>query len=193
MAVMQTVILLMVAYLCGSFPSGKVYGHYFKGVDIQQHGSGNIGFANAYRVLGPRIAAWVLISDVLKSFVPLAFAQNVGHISGVFLLAMGFAAMLGHAYPIWLGFKGGKSIATGLGVLLVVSPIVALSAVAVYVALFSVTRTSGISSVAGAWSLLVTVPLLDRSLTAYAVLLCLFATYTHRDNLRNYMHEHSTG
>lgn len=192
MTIMQMLFLLVLAYLCGSFPSGKVYGRFFKGIDIQRHGSGNIGFANAYRVLGPKIAAWVLLTDVLKSLLPLVAAQQLLHAPQATLLAMGLAAIVGHAFPVWLRFKGGKSIATGLGVLLAVSPLLACCAAMVYVVLFSMTRISGISSVGGAWSLLVAAPLLDRQLVLYAMVLCLFATFTHRANIRSYIYERST-
>jgi glycerol-3-phosphate acyltransferase PlsY len=187
----QIILCIIAAYLCGSYPSGKVYGIYLRGVDIQQQGSGNIGFANACRVLGVKIGILVLLSDVLKGFLPLFLAYRLLHADPGLLMAMGAAAIIGHAYPVWLRFKGGKSIATGLGVILMIAPVIGALAALTYICTFLFTRISGISSVVGAWSLVLWTAAFDMHLVYYCVLLALFATYTHRTNIGKLIAEYA--
>ncbi len=182
---MQSIIITLVGYVAGSIPTGKLIGH-LHGKDIQQHGSGNIGFANAVRVLGWPSGLVVLAVDIAKGFVPVYIAKQLASTDTV-VLATGLAAILGHAFPVWLRFKGGKSIATGLGVTLVLQPIVALLGFAVYCVVFSLTRVSGKSSVIGAWSLPLTGMALGYPYSAYLLILALFATYTHRSNIYEYI------
>src|SRR4051812_30895241 len=118
----------ILAYLLGSVPTGKLIAS-LHGVDIQKKGSGNIGFANVLRVVGRVPAAIVLTIDVLKGFVPVAIAQQILGASGVQAVAL--LAIMGHVFPVWLKFKGGKGIATGLGVTLAISPVLAVLCVLV--------------------------------------------------------------
>lgn len=183
---MQTAFVLAVlAYLCGSVPTGKLLG-WRKNIDIQKHGSGNIGFANAVRVLGWRDGIIVLIVDVLKGFAPVFAAKWLGFEDAA-LLAIGLLPIIGHAYPVWLRFRGGKSIATGLGVLLVIAPLLAACATAVYLVTLAIWRKSAAGSLVGVWSLPVWAAVFDPRLVWYVLLLALFATYTHRQNIRDFM------
>lgn len=189
---MQIVSLLLVAYLMGSIPFGKLYGLYFKGIDIQQHGTGNIGFANACRVLGFRLGVLVLFSDIAKSFVPLLLAKIYLDCPQTVLLLMGLAAIVGHAYPIWLDYKGGKSVATGFGALLVIAPVIALCGVTVYCLTFMIVRKSAVGSVCASWSLPFWAAMLNPSLLPYCLLLALFATYTHRTNIKQLIAQYAS-
>lgn len=172
---------VILGYLLGSIPFGKLIG-LTKGIDIQKQGSGNIGFANSVRVLGWRLGVVVLAGDVLKGYAAVLIASMYVDQSG--LLLVGAAALLGHVYPVWLRFKGGKAIATGLGVLLLVSPVAAVGAAIVYSLVFAAWRISGVASLSGAFSLPLWGVLFAPGLTGYFALLALFAAYTHRTNIR---------
>lgn len=183
-------VLAVLAYLCGSVPTGKLLG-LRKSIDIQKHGSGNIGFANVVRVLGWRSGVVVLVVDVLKGFAPVFVASRLG-VEGAALLVIGLMPIIGHAFPVWLGFRGGKSIAAGFGVLLALAPLLALSGAAVYCLVFAVWRKSALGSLVGTWSLLVWAAALEPQLTFYVLLLALFATYTHRQNIRELAKAYAT-
>lgn len=184
MNIVQILFISAIGYFAGSIPSGKIIGHYYKKIDIQKHGSGNIGFANAYRVLGPKLGVAVLVSDIVKSFVPLTVAKFGFGASVSVLMIMGSAAILGHAFPVWLKFRGGKSVATGLGVILVLSAGIAIVGLLFYLIAFAITRKSAIGSLAAAWSLPATSVFFRTDLFVYCLALALFAVYTHRNNIQ---------
>lgn len=175
------IALLLFSYLCGSIPFGKISGAW-RGVDIQKHGSGNIGFANAVRVLGWKSGLAVLAGDVGKGFIPVIIAQH--YLNSVQVLAIALAALIGHIFPVWLRFKGGKGIATGLGSTLAISPLLGSSSLLVYLLCFAIFRKSAVASIVAAWSL----PLLCLGFlpqyTPFYLGLTLIATWTHRDNIR---------
>lgn len=173
--------LLLIGYLLGSIPFGKLVG-LARGVDIQKHGSGNIGFANAVRVLGWRLGAIVLVGDVAKGYLAVSIASL--YLEEFGLLLVGGAALLGHVYPVWLKFRGGKAIATGLGVLLVIAPVAAICGLLVYVLAYVIGKNPGLASLSGAFSLPLWGVLFAPGLTLYFGCLALFAAYTHRSNIR---------
>lgn len=182
----MTVVLTVFAYLCGSVPFGKLLGR-LRGIDIQKRGSGNIGFANAVRVLGWKLGLLVLAGDVGKGFLPAAIAvQQLGFRQQ---LIVGLAAVAGHIFPVWLKFRGGKGIATGLGVTLAFSPVLGGLGLAVYCLAFAGLRQSGPSSVLGAWSVPLFCLALDPRYAAFYCLLALVATWTHRRNIRQFIED----
>lgn len=154
----QTVLALLLAYLVGSIPFGLLIG-FAKGVDIRAHGSGNIGATNAIRVLGKRLGALCFALDVLKGLLPtlllglwLGVAGNRLPSTGDAFVHLGLAAcaMLGHIFPVWLKFKGGKGVATGFGATLGVWPQMtfpALGALVVWIACARITRYVSLSSI----------------------------------------------
>lgn len=188
---MQYIFLVLIAYLLGSIPSGKTLGLWLKGVDIQSHGSGNIGFANACRVLGPKIGVLVLVCDIVKSFIPLMVAKHLLGVSQEILMAMGLPAIIGHAFPVWLRFRGGKSIAVGFGAMLAINPIIALFGVLVYCTVFAYSGKSAISSLVSAWSLIMFAGFVNVFLVIYCFGLALFAVYTHRMNIQQMIPSHA--
>ncbi|MGX6590650.1 glycerol-3-phosphate 1-O-acyltransferase PlsY [Cetobacterium ceti] len=115
------IIFIIIAYLCGSIPTGIWLGKACKGIDIREHGSKNSGATNAYRVLGAKYGIMVLILDALKGYIPLAIAHKFG-INGGELVFLGLIAILGHTFSLFLNFKGGKGVATSLGVFLYLIP-----------------------------------------------------------------------
>lgn len=130
--------LLIIAYILGAIPFGKLFCQ-LGGSDIQKRGSGNIGYANVLRIMGWKYAIPTLVCDILKGFAPTYVAYQTLGPEPAF--AVGCAAIIGHVYPIWLKFRGGKGVATGLGVLLVYAPLPAIIGTAAYFSLTHAIRS----------------------------------------------------
>jgi len=173
--------LLAFSYLCGSIPFGKIIGR-LHGLDIQKHGSRNIGFANAVRVLGWRAGLVVLAGDILKGFVPVIIARH--YLSTGEVLAIAVAALVGHIFPVWLRFKGGKGIATGLGITLALSPLLGILGLLLYLGCIGVFRKSAPSSIIATLSLPLLCLAFEPRYTLFYSGLGLIALWTHRTNLR---------
>jgi glycerol-3-phosphate acyltransferase PlsY len=126
------ILFILLAYLIGAIPCGIVLTRLFGKEDIRQAGSGNIGATNVYRVAGRGLGIATLVGDALKGVLPTLFAaQSVGF-SPAQVALIAAATFLGHLYPVYLGFKGGKGVATALGIFLVLSPLAVLIAFAVF-------------------------------------------------------------
>ncbi len=183
-----TVIL---AYVIGATPFGFLAGK-ARGIDIRDHGSGNIGATNVLRVLGKPIGITVLILDVLKGLAPVVIAQVFsGGESSIVPILAGIATILGHNYTFWLGFKGGKGIATSAGAIAPLIPIPLAVALALWGLAFAVTRYVSVASIVAAVSLPVTATLqglragaLDAPLLVFTLFLAVMATWRHRSNIR---------
>jgi acyl phosphate:glycerol-3-phosphate acyltransferase len=172
----------VLAYLLGSIPTGKIVGNYY-GVDIQKKGSGNIGFANAVRVLGWRPALTILLIDALKGFLAVFITKQI--LTGdVYLFIAGAMALLGNVFPVWLKFKGGKGVATGLGVTIAISPMLALAGLAVYLLVIWVARKSALASIISTWSLPIFCLKILPGFAWFYLALAVFATWTHRSNIK---------
>jgi len=146
-------ILILIAYLLGSIPFSFLYGKIFKGQDIRKLGSGNLGATNAFRVFGKPIGFATLFSDTLKSGLIVFLLLNTEWFAGVALfhpLVYGAVSVLGHVFPVWFKFKGGKGVASSFGLLLVYSPWIALGVVAVFLIAEYLTRYVSVSSTVGA-------------------------------------------
>jgi glycerol-3-phosphate acyltransferase PlsY len=144
--------LPLIAYLLGSIPFGVVLAR-ARGVDLRTVGSGNIGATNAARALGKKLGAVVLLCDALKGLLPVLLARHLtaGHPHADWLVAgTALAAFLGHLFPVYQRFRGGKGVATALGVFLAVAPFAALGAVLVYAAAYALWRISAVGSLAAA-------------------------------------------
>lgn len=128
------IAIIIGAYLLGSVPFGLLFGK-MAGVDVRRQGSGNIGATNVGRLLGKRLGLLTLVADMLKGVAPMLAAAwwTVGQDGHYLVVLSGGAAFLGHLFPVWLGFKGGKGVATALGVFLYLAPLAALGALAVFV------------------------------------------------------------
>ncbi len=132
-------VIIIVSYLSGSFPSALVIGRLFKKVDVRQHGSGNMGTTNVIRVLGFKYGMLVLFLDISKALVPVLVARTLaclypGQLDWFYLAAAsGLAAIAGHLWPIFAGFKGGKGVASATGVCLVLFPLPVGLAIAIFV------------------------------------------------------------
>lgn len=181
---MVTILLLALGYALGSIPTGVLIARWQKGVDIRQYGSGNTGMTNVLRAVGKGAAAFTLLGDLAKGIVPVLLA-------GLWLTSpwaigfVGLAAIVGHMYPLFAGFHGGKGVATSLGVFLPLLPAPLLIAMGVWVAGVALRRQVSLGSLAAAASLPL-VALLWRSPPAYIVCALLAAAliwYRHRDNI----------
>jgi len=145
---LEVVGLIIFAYLLGSVPSGYVLGK-IAGVDVRTVGSGNVGATNVARAAGKSLGVLTLIFDAAKGFVAVIAAQRLG-LSDAFVALSAIAAFLGHLYPVYLRFKGGKGVATGLGALLALAPMATLVLVVVFVLVVGISRIVSIGSIAAA-------------------------------------------
>jgi glycerol-3-phosphate acyltransferase PlsY len=149
---------LILAYLIGSIPSAVWVGRTFWGIDVREYGSGNAGATNTFRVLGKKAGIPVLIMDILKGFLAVKLANVMGNYLPDtqqyinFKLILGVCALIGHIFPIYVGFRGGKGVATLLGVLSAVQPQAALLCAAVFVIMLLVTHYVSLSSMIAAIS-----------------------------------------
>jgi acyl phosphate:glycerol-3-phosphate acyltransferase len=145
------VVLVAVAYLSAAVPYGLIIAR-ARGVDIRKVGSGNIGATNAARALGKRLGAFVLLLDILKGLGPVLAARLLlpcDDPGPLWLAGTMVASVLGHMFPIFLGLRGGKGVATGLGVILVASPWAGLAGIVLYAGLYAALRISSLGSLVG--------------------------------------------
>ncbi|HEX3889809.1 MAG TPA: glycerol-3-phosphate 1-O-acyltransferase PlsY [Verrucomicrobiae bacterium] len=205
MPVLAYIIVAVAAYLLGSIPTGFLVAK-ARGIDIQKVGSGNIGATNAMRVLGKPTGIFVLLADAVKGYVacalipPLVFNWLAPHYSGLFQyfhdtpienqikyhLVAGIFAVLGHNYPCWLKFKGGKGIATTAGVYLALAPAALGIALAVFILTILVTRYVSVGSIVAAIVLPVAVWFAKENLflEIVTIALCALAILKHRKNMQ---------
>jgi len=143
--------ILLGVYLIGAIPFGLIFVKLIKGVDIREHGSGNIGATNVMRVIGPVWGSIVFILDVLKGFLPTFFIAkyltNNPKIDSWIVVLVGIVAVLGHTFSVFLKFKGGKGVATSLGVIIGLNPLVAAIAYGVYLVVLAISRYVSLGSV----------------------------------------------
>ena len=142
-------LFILIAYLLGSIPFSYILGKSVKHEDIRKYGSGNIGTTNAFRVFGKLIGVLVLILDTTKSGLMVYLIQYTDVFGDMDLfpaLIYGFAAVLGHVFPVWFKFKGGKGVATAFGLLLVYSPVIALALLPIFIATEVITRYVSLAS-----------------------------------------------
>jgi len=174
------VLMVIFGYVSGSIPFGKIISYRY-GVDIQKRGSGNIGFANVLRILGWRAAVPVVLLDTLKGLVPTVIATIYFDVGIGFLIGM--CAILGHVFPIWLRFKGGKGVATGLGVLLGTTPLIGCIGLLVYIIGSNIFKNSGHASIAAGITVFISGSILFSDYIWAYVMLILIMLWTLRKNL----------
>ena len=190
---MNEFLLIIVAYLIGSIPTAVWVSKYFFGIDIREYGSGNAGATNTFRVLGSRWGSIVMLVDVIKGvaatslylFLP-HYLTNELHQTN-FMLGLGMASILGHIFPIWANFKGGKGVATLLGMAVAIQPIVAACCIAVFLIVLFLTRFVSLSSILSGIAFMVFIlfvfneqPTLYR---IFAVMVALMVVLTHQKNI----------
>lgn len=145
--------LLLAAYLFGGIPFGLLLGKYVGGVDVRAIGSGNIGATNVARSAGKMLGVVTLLLDACKGAAPVLLARYVLDQPAQVVSAVGVAAVVGHVFPVYLRFRGGKGVATGLGVFLALTPLASLAALFVFVVVFGLTKMVSPGSLAAAVAL----------------------------------------
>ncbi|HSJ07657.1 MAG TPA: glycerol-3-phosphate 1-O-acyltransferase PlsY [Longimicrobiales bacterium] len=180
------VVLVLAAYLLGGFPTSYVAGRVLRGIDLRHHGSGNLGATNAFRVLGGRAAVPIFVVDILKGFLPTYFFPAFdGSSAWAWALAYGAAAILGHVFSAYVGFRGGKGVATGAGVFLALAPVAVLIGLAVWLTLVFATGYVSVASIAAAALLppLAALTGAPREVVALGMVLAVFINLAHRANI----------
>ena len=194
---MELIILLILSYLTGSIPTSIIVSRITKNVDIRQHGSGNAGATNVYRILGWKYALIVLLLDIFKAWLPTAiYATTIfQYISildiGFMQILCGSSAVIGHTYPIFARFKGGKGVGSLIGVLLALFPIAFPLCLIVAIAVIVTTGYVSLGSIFAAISLPIFILILpalgiispNLSLVVFSLLVPWFVIYTHRSNI----------
>ena len=179
------IIGALVAYLLGSIPSGLWIGQYFFQKDIRQFGSGNLGSTNAFRVLGTKAGSIVLFCDVFKGFLAMILAMTVFKQDSLSPLWIASFAVIGHTFPLFASFKGGKAAATFAGMILAYQPLLLLYGLLIFLALLAITRmvslTAMVTITAG---VLLSLLFNDWTLTAFALAIDIFIIYRHRSNIQ---------
>ena len=189
------IITALLSYLLGSIPAGFLVAR-AKGVDIRTVGSGNIGATNVFRSIGKLPGSIVFIVDAVKGYLACEIVGSLGArwfavsssdaVQEFFLVLAGFVAVLGHNYTCWLGFKGGKGIATSAGVLLALFPKALLVVLGIWILVFAVSRYVSLASIIGAFWLPVFVGLFSysRQCVIVAAILTVLAIYKHKSNIQ---------
>lgn len=190
---MKEILFLVLGYVMGALPNGVWIGKYFKKIDIREHGSKNPGATNAYRVLGPKYGLMVLVADALKGFLPPFIANRYG-VTGDMLLLIGILTIVGHSLSFFLHFKGGKGVATSLGVFLFLIPNVTLALLIVFILVVYFTRYISLGSIVAAVALPILTALSPvgygigkTPLLIMTTIIGVFVVYRHRTNIKRLM------
>jgi glycerol-3-phosphate acyltransferase PlsY len=189
--------LLAIAYLFGSFPTGYLVGR-LAGLDIREHGSGSTGATNVWRNVGKLAGISVFAIDFAKGAIAIYLMQqanwlqtnlgigttNIANLS-IFVIAAGMLALIGHSRPVWLGFKGGKSVATGVGILFMLNWTVAIAAFGFWLATIAIWRTVSISSISASAIAPILMWTLQTNIiySSFVTVGCAFVIWLHRSNI----------
>ncbi|MEO5510370.1 MAG: glycerol-3-phosphate 1-O-acyltransferase PlsY [Longimicrobiales bacterium] len=194
----MTWLLVVASYLIGAFPTSYVVARAVRGIDLREHGSGNLGATNAYRVLGWRAAVPIFVVDIAKGWFPACFFPQWDNAAAQeWALAYGAAAIVGHVWSIYVGMRGGKGVATSAGVFLALAPGAVLIALAVWGALVFATGYVSLASVAAAAIMPLLVFVFNGAGPVFwlACGLAAFVIFAHRANIRRLLRgeEHRFG
>jgi len=183
-------LILIIAYLLGSLPFGLILAKLFGGGDVRKAGSGNIGATNVLRVVGPLAGILTLLLDAAKGWSAVSLAGRVTHEQTTVMVLAGFLAMIGHCFPVWLGFRGGKGVATAAGVFLALCPSAFLAALVLFIVVVSFWRYVSLASLAAAAALPLLVYLLwaprfapPESVTLGSLAIAALVIVQHRGNI----------
>ena len=192
---MTEVLLVIAAYLIGSVPTAVWVSKAFFGVDIRDYGSGNAGATNTFRVLGSRWGTLVMVVDILKGslaaslyFLIPQYLSDINELERTnFQIGLGLTAVLGHIFPIWAGFKGGKGVATLFGMVIAIQPLIAISCVAVFLLVLYLTRYVSLSSILAGVALPVFIILIfheeEHLYRLFGIVVALLIIFTHQKNI----------
>lgn len=193
MSLIFKILLLVTAYLIGSIPSAVWIGRRFYGVDVREHGSGNAGFTNTVRVLGWKAGLPVFLIDVIKGYVAVSLIRFTQlYIPGTadfvnFQLLLGACTVIGHIFPIYVGFKGGKGVATLLGLMLAIQPQPLLICIGIFAVVFLTTRYVSLASMVAGISFPILIIFVFKttilSLIIFSMIVSILLLLTHQKNI----------
>ncbi len=187
---------LTIAYLCGSIPTAVWIGQAFYGIDVREYGSGNAGATNTFRVLGKKAGIPVMLIDIIKGYTATNLAFFIGlSVTGPedstqfvnYQLALGITAVMGHLFPVFAGFRGGKGIATLFGMILAIHLGAALLCVLVFVSVLLITKYVSLSSIMSGFTFPLSVIFIFqvsvKSVILYGMCICILVLVTHQKNI----------
>jgi glycerol-3-phosphate acyltransferase PlsY len=190
---MKEVLLIVIAYLIGSIPTALLLSKVYFGIDIREYGSGNSGATNTFRVLGPKWGSIVMLVDILKGvaatslYVLLPYYLTDEWDRTNFMVGLGLAAVLGHIFPIWADFRGGKGVATLFGMIVAIQPVVAAYCVGVFIIVLYLTRFVSLSSILASVAFAVFILFVfnekETLYRAFAIAVTLTVLLTHQKNI----------
>ncbi len=187
---MEIALIIIVSYLLGSIPSGLIVGKAFYGIDIREHGSGNLGGTNTFRTLGKKAGMIVTAADILKGTLAASLPVMFGVDGQIDPLIAGMIAVVGHMYPVFAKFKGGKAVATSGGVLLACAPVMFLVMVVVFLLSLYITKFVSLSSIIASIVAVIYAVIAKEPLLIIVVsFLSLFVIYRHRANIKRIMNK----
>ena len=188
-------IIFLITYLIGSINFGLILGS-IQGLDLRSQGSGNAGATNALRILGTRSGIFVFIGDALKGYLALYFCnlilfqqENLLFSSSDYLFLALILSLIGHCYPIWFNFRGGKGAATALGAFLFIDPYFTVFPIIGFLLIFLISRFVGLSTISAFFILFLQTFFIDHGIHhnfhAFSLVIFLFIFYTHRSNIKS--------
>jgi glycerol-3-phosphate acyltransferase PlsY len=190
---MKEFLLIITAYLIGSIPTALIISRKYFGIDIREYGSGNMGATNAFRILGSKFGTIIMVFDVLKGmlavglFYLLPFYMSNELERTNFMIALGLSSVIGHIFPVFADFKGGKGVATLLGMILAIQPYVALTCIGVFLIVLFLTRYVSLSSILAAVMLPICVLWIwnedELTYRIFALLVAAMVVITHQKNI----------
>lgn len=187
----EEILIVLFAYLIGAIPFGYLIAKFLTGEDIRKKGSGNIGATNVLRTQGVAYGILTLILDILKAVIPVYVGRKYGTFPS-FPAVVGASAIIGHCYPIYIGFKGGKGAASGFGAFLVIAPIATLISALVFVLSMILFGFVSVGSMVGSLTFVITIWSFHFINNGYDFFTCLIATflaillvYRHKSNIKN--------
>lgn len=183
------IIIIIIAYLLGNISTSYIVAKRLTGVDIRTQGSGNAGSTNVLRTLGKKAGAMTFLGDVLKGIMAVVIAQIIAKLAGVDVVIAGYVAVVGvvsgHNWPAFLGFRGGKGVATSLGAMIAVNPIIALICFGIFLLIAATTKYVSLASVLGiSISPIIMIFIQNKKGIFVTLFLAISVIYTHRENLK---------
>ena len=183
---MKTALIIISCYLLGSIPFGYIVGKLFKKIDIRELGSGNIGATNVFRILGPSLASLVLIGDIGKGIFSIYLVQYLNIDNLLILTIAGLAVICGHDWSLFLGFKGGKGIATTFGVVFALNPTISILALIIWGVVLITTRYVSLSSIFAIISIFIFTILFKQpyEYIMFSAIILILGIFKHKENIK---------
>ena len=179
------ILIVIIAYLLGNISTSYIIAKKMMGVDIRTQGSGNAGSTNVLRTLGKKAGAMTFIGDLLKGVIAVLIGKLIATISGVDIATAGYLAVVGHNWPAFLGFRGGKGVATSLGSMIAINPVLALSCFGIFLVIVAITKYVSLGAIIGISMSPIMMVFTKNSKGLIATLfLTVSVIYTHRENIK---------